>query len=114
MEVKNYLQLIETESPSQERLVAWLSDWPDMAPSRAHGIFSQSRDMGLYQETDRGCVLTVQGQTFLENGDATMALTLLQERIAFFDELLPKVLEDQQAESEMSSVSNQLVIYASL
>ena len=96
--LSQFLEWIEEESPTRKENLTWLRTWPDMALSRARTIHAQTREMGLFVETDDGCVLTDLGKAQIGSRSPETLLELLRNKIEYFDILIPKVLEDGKAE----------------
>lgn len=108
--MERFLEWIDREKPTRKESHAWLQSWPDMAVSRSRTIHAQTRDMGLIEETEEGCFLTDLGRAQIGNWSSEAVLDLLHKTIEFFDLLLPKILEDGQAElSDISSFLSESV-----
>lgn len=93
-----FLEWIDEEHPIRKESLEWLQTWPDMAVSRSRTVHAQMRDMGLFEETENGCLLTDLGRSQIGSKSPELLLELLHKAIEYFDVLLPKVLEDGQAQ----------------
>ena len=103
--LEQFLRMIEADRPSRERVLEWLLRRPDMAVSRAQGLNGQFRDMGLYRETADGGVLTELGTSLLSSNTSRTMLSLLAQRIEYFDELLPQLVHrDGAAPAELAGL----------
>lgn len=96
--LNQFLSFIGAESPSRSRTLDWLMNWPEMAKTTAKRLRAQIRDMGFFEDSDDACLITERGSAFLANGSLESLVQILLERINYFSELLPKVLETGRAE----------------
>ena len=94
----NFLRWIDKEKPTRKDSVQWLAKLPGMAIGRARTTHAQTRDMGLFEQTETGCQLTDLGREQIGNTSPDLLVESLYKTIEFFDWLLPKVLEDGRAE----------------